>query len=262
MSDSREEQLNRLGFSFRRGGAHSSRTIMLDELQALLAYVGDPDATMEDYRRAIEVENCLGKRSASTRKRTYSHLVDLYSLDSSTLLFRALLFFWNRDPHGRPLLAMLCAYARDPVLRATVPFVLAHTDGTTVPRESVEEQIDEQEPGRFSSATLKSTAQNVNSTLTKTGHLAGKAKKIRTRAVATSGSVAYALLLGYLSGARGGGLFQTEYARLLDTPHDRMLDLAEDASRRGWIVLKRIADIVEVLFPALLNEEDRERIRA
>lgn len=128
-------------------------------------------------------------------------------------------------------------------------------------REKLEEFIDEMEPGRFSPATLKSTAQNINSTWTQSGHLTGRVKKVRAQASATPGSVAYALLLGYLTGARGQALFKTEYARLLDCSFDRLVELAEQASRKGWIVFKRVGDVIEVLFPSLINAQEMESLR-
>lgn len=257
----KNDKLTRFGFSFERGGAHSSRTMMLEELSLLLSCVDRPEAGKADYLRAIDEENCLGKRSRKTRILTYRHLVDLYSLDCSTLLFRSLLYFWNRDPAGRPLLALLCAFARDSILRSTAEFVLKFPEGSVIRREAMEECINSKDPGRFSEATLKSTAQNVNATWTKSGHLEGHAKKIRAQARATAGSVSYALLLGYLTGERGLALFQTEFAKLLDCPFEKTIELAEEASRKGWIVFKRIGDVIEVLFPNLINQEEMAWLR-
>jgi len=253
--------LSRFGFSFKRGGAHTSRTMMLEELGTLLAHVNQPDASKADYRRAIVDENCLGKRSGKTRVLTCGHLVDLYSLDPSIAIFRTLLYFWHRDAGGQPLLALLCACARDPVFRSTAPFILQSPQGATIPRESLEEFIDGIEPGRFSKATLKSTAQNINSTWEKSGHLIGRANKRRARAKPTPGSTAYALFLGHLGGARGRGLFDTEYAKLLDCTLDRAIDLAEEASRKGWIVSNRIGEVIEIRFPNLITPEEAEWLR-
>ena len=250
--------LHRFGFRFERGGAHSSRTMMLKELKTLLSYIGRPDTKKADYQHAINDENCLGKRSGKTRVLTYRHMVDLYSLDCSNILFRALLFFWNRDTIGQPLLALLCTYARDPIFRSTASFILEIPTGAAVSRESLEEYIEEKENGRFSKATLKSTAQNINSTWTKSGHLEGRAKKIRSQAKPTAGAISYALLLGYLTGVRGQALFQTEYTKLLDCSIDRSIELAEEASRKGWIVFKRVGNVIEVLFPGLINKEEMD----
>lgn len=255
------KQLSRLGFSFERGGAHTARTMMIEDLTALLTYIDRHEADKSDYLKGIAIENCLGKRSAKTRVLTYRHLVELYSLDPTRVLFRALRYFWDRDIDGRPLLALLCTFARDSVFRSTAPFILKFPEGATISRESLEEFIDAQEPGRFSNATLKSTAQNINSTWTKSGHVYGRARKVRSRANPTAGSVSYALLLGYLSGSRGQALFQTEYIKLLDCSFDKAIELAEDASRKGWIVLKRVGDVIEVLFPNLINQEEMEWLR-
>ena len=171
---------------------------MLAELRALLTSVDAPAAPKSVYQEAIQVANCLAKRSIKTRSLTYHHLVDFYTLDPHCLLFRALRFFWQRDPDGRPLLAALCGYARDPVFRASAPCVLASPEGGTVSRQALEAFIEDQEAGCFSSATLKSTAQNINASLTQAGHLSGRARKIRAGAQPTPGSIAFRLLLGYL----------------------------------------------------------------
>ena len=220
----------------------------------MLSYIDRADAEKADYLHAIDNENCLGKRSGITRVLTYRHLVDLYSLDPSNILYRALLFFWQRDHAGHPLLALLCAHARDSILRSSASFVLKSPEGSTINREALEKFIDDIEPERFSKATLKSTAQNINSTLTKSGHLTARSPNVRARAVPTAGSVAYALLLGYLMGLRSQSLFQTDYAMLLDCSFEEAIELAEDASRKGWIVFKRVGDVIEVLFPNLINE--------
>jgi len=256
MAETSNNGLIRFGFSFKRGGTHTSRTMMLEELRALLSYVEFSEAGKSDYRRAIDDENCLGKRSGKTRTLTYRHLVDLYSLDPSVTLFHALLYFWQRDPSSQPLLTLLCTYARDPVFRISAPFILKFPEGATITREGLEAFIDGKEPGRFSKATLKSTAQNINSTWTKSGHLTGRAHKVRTRAAPTVGSVSYALLLGYLNGVRGESLFRAEYAKLLDCSFGKAVELAIDASRKGWIMFKRVGNVIEVLFPNLINAQE------
>ena len=254
-------KLERLGFSFERGGVHTARTMMLAELRALLSFVDAADAAKVDYLEAIQTANCLGKRSGKTRTLTFRHLADLYALDPSLLVFRALRFFWQRDVDGQPLLAALCAYPRDPLLRATAPFVLGFPEGTTVTREAMEEFIDAQEPGRFSKATLKSTAQNINSSWTQSGHLGGRVRKVRARAMATPGTVSLALLLGYVSGLRGESLLKSDFTRMLDCSFEKTIELAEDASRRSWISLKRVGQVVEVLFPNLITAQEMEWLR-
>ena len=256
-----KKKLERLGFSYERGGVHTARTMMLVELRALLSFMDATNAARTDYLQAIQTANCLGKRSGKTRTLTFRHLADLYALDPCLLVFRTLRFFWQRDVDGQPLLAALCAYSRDPIVRDTAPFVLAFQEGATLSREVMEEFIDAKQPGRFSKATLKSTAQNINSSWTQSGHLAGRARKVRARAVATPGSASLALLLGYVSGLRGESLFKSDFTQMLDCSFEKMIELAEDASRRGWISLKRAGQVVEVLFPNLITAQEMEWLR-
>lgn len=261
MKHTRIELLSKFGFSFSKGGVHTSRTIMLEDLELLFEAVTNPITSREIYLKAIIKHNCLKKRSVKTRQLTARHLTDLYSLDPSVTIFRALRFFWQRDENGHPLIAILCAYSRDVILKSNAAFILNFTEGKVITREALEEFIDSKDPDRFSKATLKSTAQNINSSFTKAGHLIGKTKKIRSRATASAGSAAYALFLGYLEGTRGEALFTTQYTRLLDCPIHRTIELAEEASRRGWVVFKRVGDVMEVLFPNLLTHEEMEWIR-
>ena len=259
-TESSNNRLERFGFSCKRGSVHTARTIMLNELISLLDYVSMPSATTNDYARAIEEDNCLGKRSGRTRSLSMRHLRTLYLLDPNKTVFRSLCYFWNRDPEGRPIIACLCAYVRDPILRTSAPFVLKLTYGQAFSREALEDYLEKQFPGRFSKATLISTAQNLASTWTQSGHLTGHVKKSRSRAIVTVGSLAYTLFLGFLTGERGETLFETDYIKLLDCSFERAVELAESASRKGWIVFKRVGRIIEALFPTLLTKQEMEWI--
>jgi hypothetical protein len=250
--------LERFGFNPTGGGVHAARTMMLAELELLLSAVPDVAAPASAYVQAVVQDNCLGKRSITNRQRTARHLLTLYSLDPSLALFRALRAFWPRDPTGWPLLALSCACSRDALLRQTVPFVLNRPEGTVITRAELEDHLEAVYPGRFSSATLKSVAQNINATLTDSGHLTGKAVKTRFHATATAGTAAYTLLLGYLEGARGTGLFETDYMRLLDCSKECVVELVSDASAHGWIVFKHISDVYDVSFPSLLTSQEME----
>lgn len=261
MPQLRTEPLNRFGFSHERGGPHLARTMMLDELKLLFSFVDQMDAEKDLYLRSIVRDNCLNKRSDRTRNLTARHLVKLYGLDPSITLFRCFRYFWQRDEEGQPLLALLIAVARDAVFHSSIPFIQSHAVGQRVTRETLEEYIDNLESGRFSPATLKSTAQNINSSWTQSGHLKGRVKKVRSAANATPGAAAFALLLGYLSGARGESLYQTEYAKLLDCSKAEAIELSAEASRKGWIVLKRLGSVIEVLFPNLLSNQEMEWVR-
>ena len=135
---------------------HTARTMMLEDLQLLLSRVSNPDSPKSEYLKAIIEDNCLGKLSERTRLLTSRHLVYLYSLDPSVTIFRALRYFWGRDLQGQPILALLCSYSRDNLLRLSAQFILQFTEGQTVSREALGQFIDEKVTG-FSKATLRST---------------------------------------------------------------------------------------------------------
>lgn len=221
---------------------------MVDDLCILFdTVVGCADG--ENYKYHIIEKNCLNKRSERTRQLTYRHLAELYSLDYQCLIFRVMRWLWSRDIDGQSLLALLCAYARDDLFRSTASFIFNYSIGDVVTRESLEKYIETKNPDRFSKSTLKSAAQNINASWTKSGHLRGKVKKIRTQANSTPGSLTYALLLGYLQGLRGNMLFESEYARILDCSMERRIELAQIASGYGWIHFKHIGDVYDVQFP-------------
>jgi len=254
------DHLARFGLSFDRGGAHLARSMMLEELTLLLQAVSNPDAKLESYHHAVIHENCLAKRSARTRQLTLRHLKSLYCLDSDAAIFRGLRFFWQRDTDARGLLAFLVACSRDAILRSSAPFVLQLTIGERVRCPQLEAFLDERNEGRFSKETLKAAAQRILASWTRAGHFIGHVSKTRVKANPTAGSCAMGLFLSYLGGARGQMLFETESMRLLDCSTDQAIELAESASRRGWIVFKRIGTVIEVQFPGLLTKLEQEWI--
>jgi hypothetical protein len=103
MREENTSKISRFGFRLEKVGVHISRTMMQEDLRLLLSYISSPDATKSDNLKAIKEDNCLGKRSGTSRKLAASHLVYLYSLDSSLAIFRSLHYFWNRDFVGQPI---------------------------------------------------------------------------------------------------------------------------------------------------------------
>jgi len=256
---SQARMLRKFGFRLGRGGVHIGRTIMLEDIRTLFSYVKDQDSQKIDYANAIVNENCLGKRSERNRKLSSRHLMTLYSLEPSAATFRALRYFWVRDVEAQPLLALLCAYSRDALLRMGIPFVLSLAEGDVVDRAVFREFISKRAPGRFSESCLESLVRNLCGTLARSGHLE-KAVKIRKRAKATAGSVSYALFLGYLLRSRGEALFSTEFMRVVDCSAAYSIELAEEASRRGWIIFNHIGKVMEAQFPRLLTTEEKLQI--
>ncbi len=187
-------------------GPHAARTMMLDDMRQLMAHTR-PDSIRDDYAAAILGDNLLGKPTKKARELAFRHLATLYGLDPAFSLFRALRRLWPLNPEAQPMLALTVALVRDPLLRATQPFVLSLKPGSVVARGAVEEFLAAAFPDRFSPASLKSFAQNVGGTWTDAGLLEGRVRKTRALPAAQPESVAMLLFLSYLEGRSGLRLF-------------------------------------------------------
>ncbi len=228
---------------------------MLAELELLLAVVR-PTSPHIAFRRAVIEDNVLGKRTVTTRRKAAKLLTQLYGLDPGVTVFRALSFFWERDTNGRPLIALLCALARDPLLRLTAGAILSARPGGIVSKADLESRISQMVPGRFAISTVQKIARNTASSWTQSGHLRGRSVKRRARPTVTAGVVSYALLLGYLAGASGEMLLKTFWTQLLDAPEADIISLAAEASARGWIAYRRSGQVMEVRFPDVLTPDE------
>jgi len=258
-STKNEARRARLGFRDGDRGTHSSRALMFDELCRVLAAV-PASAGRAEYRRAVVADNVLGKRTEMNREHSARKLGALFGLDSALPVFRGLRRFWEVEETSQPLLALLCALARDPLLRMTVPAVLEREPGAEIRPEAIGARLLEMSGGRFSASSVRSIGRNVLATWTRSGHLAGHTTKRRARVAASPAATAYALFLGYLEGVRAQRLFATQWTRVLDATTETLLDLARAASARGLIDFRNVGDVIEVRFPDLLTKDEQEML--
>ena len=126
-----------IGFRFGDKGTHTSRTMMLAELEAALEAT-EENAERDDYTSAIIDANCLSKATAATRRLSSQRLSELYGLEPGLPIFRVLRRLWNIDPTNRPRLALLAAVTRDPLLAATASSVVPLAPGAEFQRETDE----------------------------------------------------------------------------------------------------------------------------
>jgi hypothetical protein len=245
---------DRIGFRDGARGSHSSRTIMLAELQTLLNNT-PADAPREAYQVAIVEENLLGKPTLSARQLTAQKLSELYGLDPKIPLFRLLRYYWPLEPQAQPQLALLAALARDPLLRTSVEVLLKTAPGAELSTQAVEQAISAENPHRFGEKTLRSIARNIRSTWTQSGHLSGyrHRQKFRTTIKATPASTAYAVAIGYLEGHRGQLLLETQWVKILDLTPFAAKQMAQSASQREWLSYRGIGDMVDISLPKLLT---------
>jgi hypothetical protein len=238
------------GFRVGDKGTHTSRTIMLAELDAVLSACS-PDASREVYLNAIQEDNCLGKQTVATRKLSSQRLSELYGLDPEITLFRVMRRWWYADENGRALLAMLLALARDPLLRITAPAVLQMRPGEELARQQMTEPLSREVGHRLSASTVDKVVRNAASSWTQSGHLVGRGRKTRRQVRPTPVNVAYALFLSHLEGKRGAGAFQSLWARVLDVTEGELRDLAVDAKRLGLLDMTQSGGVVDLSFSRL-----------
>lgn len=249
--------LAQLGFRAGDKGTHTSRTMMLEEFTALLSEL-PAKASRSEYAASIVEGNCLHKPTAATRKLTNQRLGELYGLDPSIPLFRVLRQFWGSDQSGRPLLALLLALARDPLIRATAEPVLCMHPGEELARQSLTNALNDAVGGRLNPEILDKVVRNAASSWTQSGHLLGRSRKLRQRIRPTPLSISYALLIGYVLGLRGYRLFESPWCRLFDASVDELIFAAMDAKRSGFIDLKHSGSVIEVGFSSVLTNEERQ----
>ena len=246
-----------LGFKFGDRGAHTSRTIMLEEISSLLRHCPE-SATRADYARALVDENCLGKHTLATRVLTLQRLSELYGVDPAIPLFRILRLFWDADQIALPQLALLMALARDPLLRATASVVLETKIGDEIARQKITDALREATHGRLNESTLDKVVRNTGSSWTQAGHLEGRTRKRRVKIQPTPASTAFAMLLGFCLGARGRTLFDTIFTRSLDRDADELLYLAMDARRLGFLDIKSGGGLTVITFDGILTSNEKK----
>lgn len=243
-------RLEKFGLKFSAGGTHISRTIMLEELEALLAAVPQGSVPV-DYHEAILNRNVLGKTTDSTRQKSLRHLRELYSLDENTPIFGLLRKLHALDPASLPQLALQVAWCRDQLLRATTPAVLDAAEGDRVVPASLAAAVEVAFPSQYSENSRGNVSRNAGSSWTQSGHLFGRANKIRHRIQPTPMAVTMALFLGELAGYHGAMAFSNPWCHLLDLNPDRARSMAAEAHRAGFLNLRAIGEVVEITFPLL-----------
>lgn len=240
--------LEEFGLKLSAGGAHISRTMMLAELGEVLAAVplGSGAAV---YREVIVQQNVLGKTTDSTRRKSLRHLRELYALDEAIPIFGLLRKLYAIDAASLPLLALLVAWARDPLLRATTEPITEATVGERVETASLALALVAAFPNQYSELNRNKIARNAASSWTQSGHLTGRAKKIRTQIKPTAVAATMALFLGDITGYHGEAVFSNPWCRLLDLNADVAKAMGFAAHRAGLLNLRAVGEIIDLAFP-------------
>ena len=247
--------LERFGLKFSAGGPHISRTMMLTELTAVLVNVPAGSDGI-DYRQAILERNVLGKTTDSTRKESLRRLRELYALGETTPIFGLLRKLQAIDAASLPLLAVQVVWARDTLFRATSPPILDAAEGDRVETISLARALDAAFPNMYSETSRDQTARHAASSWTQSGHLVGRANKVRQYVKPTAAAVTMALFLGALSGYHGAAVFSNPWCRLLDLSPERARAMGLEAHRAGLLNLRAMGEVVELSIPLLAEFQD------
>ena len=116
------------GFRIKPGGTHCGKTMMLPELR-LLFTAANTHTEHSELRRLVTKENILLKNTQSNRNDVFSELSLLYGFRQEIFVYNALHALWNTAQEEQPLLALLCALARDSILRSAAHIVLELHEG-------------------------------------------------------------------------------------------------------------------------------------
>ncbi|MBM9536187.1 hypothetical protein [Desulfobulbus alkaliphilus] len=246
--------LTDFGMKFSHGGAHVSRTMMLAELDLLLAAV-PVGSDISEYHDAIQQSNVLNKNTESTRQKSLRHLRELYAIDERVPLFGLLRKLHAIDATSLALLAFQVAWARDPLLRATTQPIQEAAEGDRIEVISLAQAVGTTFPGQYSELNQNKIARNAASSWTQSGHLSGRTKKIRQRIKPTPVMVTMALFLGHIASYHGAAVFANPWCTLLDLNADRARTIGQEAHRAGLLNLRVVGEVVEVSFPLLAAYE-------
>lgn len=248
-----------LGFKSGKSGAHSSRSMMIAELNTLLE-MNSENFELSRIKNDIENYNVLHKPTANSRCLTFRHLADLYGLSDEQCLFRNFRKLWVHAPESGPVLALQLALCRDPLLRLSLPLILTINPGEILYREMVEGALETYNPGGYSAASKKSFAQNINGTWTQAGFLHGRIRKVRIQPRIYSTNVAFALFIAKLQGFEGQRAFNMDMCKLLNNDVNQLYSLAAAASARGYMRYKQSGDVIEASFPGWLTDSEKEQL--
>lgn len=233
------------GFRFGDKGTHTSRTIMFEEFSTLCK-CASPEASRSDYATLIIEQNCLAKATSATRRLTNQRLGELYALNLSVPIFRVMRSIWDINEQSQRLLALTCSLARDPLLIASAPVIMALPEGREFLRDPLKEAIKNHVGDRLKDSILDKVVRNIASSWSQSGHLEGRTFKKRRRVEPTAVNIAYSIFLAYLAGFRGEDLFSSGWIAVLDCTPPTAKELALDAKRMGLLDMRTAGGVTEI----------------
>ncbi len=236
----------------RAGSVHTSRTIMVDNLQAVLTYTTNGILNSEELKKAVVDDNLLGKKTERTRLRSWRYLNSTYRLDDPDLAVSGFLKLWEQFPEAQNQLALLRAFPGDPLLQLSAGWMGTLPIGQNVGWPELAEFL-KKEGVKYSEKTMGSIARNLLSSWAQVGWLSGKVAKKRLQVTWHPAAITSLLFQEYRQGARGLGLYESKTAKALGLAPEQLDTLASEAGRLGMLNYHRLDDVLEITFPKLVE---------
>lgn len=208
----------------------------------------------KDYTTPFN-NNIIGKKSNSGIIKTNRYLKQLYGFDLSDPIFKAFEYFWRvSEENEKRLLSIIYSISRDVLLAESVDVIRDTIVGEKAAIETLETNIENYNPNRFSPNTRKSMAQNIASSWKQAGFIEGKVKNIRHQPDINYRVACFAFLLAYLKGDRGDYIWSSLATKALCLSEKKLRELAIECSNRDLMQYQYAGSVTSISFNNLLNK--------
>ena len=221
---------------------------------AELAKVMNHGIESDNYYDTLK-QNVISKATQSGITKTSRYLKSLYDLDASQPQFMAFKHFWSiAHERDKPLLALIYAIGNDYQLKNSIPVINNTEIGKKVTVESIESNIENLYPQKYSANTKRSMAQNIASSWKQAGFITGKVKNIRTQPEINYLVLTFAIFMAYLNGLRGDFILTSDWVKALTLDERTIRSLAIEAAKRDLLRYQYAGSITSITFKNLLNK--------
>ena len=223
---------------------------------AELAKVMNHGIDSDNYYDTLK-QNGISIATQSGITKTSRYLKSLYDLDASQPQFMAFKHFWSiAHERDKPLLALIYAIGNDYQLKNSIPVINNTEIGKKVTVESIESNIENLYPQKYSANTKRSMAQNIASSWKQAGFITGKVKNIRTQPEINYLVLTFAIFMAYLNGLRGDFILTSDWVKALTLDERTIRSLAIEAAKRDLLQYQYAGSITSITFKNLLNKLD------
>ena len=223
---------------------------------AELAKVMNHGIESDNYYDTLK-QNVISKATQSGLTKTSRYLKSLYDLDASQPQFKAFKHFWHiANERDKPILALLYAIGNDYQLKNSIPVINNTEIGKKVTVESIESNIENLYPQKYTNNTLRSMAQNIASSWKQAGFITGKVKNIRTQPEINYLVLTFAIFMAYLNGLRGDFILTSDWVKALTLDERTIRSLAIEAAKRDLLQYQYAGNVTSITFKNLLNKLD------